>query len=141
MLLRKVDMLSPNITLYYKQKNTHSSIISGILTIIAFIFILSFGIFHVIKYVNREYPMAYFFDRYIEDIGTFSLNDSYFFNYIQIIDTITRENIEIDFNKIEIIGVNITIDNYIDYGDNISYWLYGKCDNEINIKDMENLLN
>ena len=141
MLLRKVDMLSPNITLYYKQKNIHSSIISGILTIIAFIFILSFGIFHVIKYVNREYPMAYFFDRYIEDIGTFSLNDSYFFNYIQIIDTITRENIEIDFNKIEIIGVNITIDNYIDYGDNISYWLYGKCDNEINIKDMENLLN
>ena len=57
MLLRKVDMLSPNITLYYKQKNIHSSIISGILTIIAFIFILSFGIFRVFKYVNREYPI------------------------------------------------------------------------------------
>ena len=141
MFLRKIDMLSPKITLYYKQKNTHASIISGILTIIACLFIFSFGIIYFAKYIRKENPTAYYFNRYIEDVGTFSFKDLYFFNYIQLIRTISRQTVEMDFNKIEIIGVNVTIDNYADYGENISHWIYGKCDNEINIKGIEHLLN
>ena len=141
MFLRKIDMLSPKITLYYKQKNTHASIISGILTIIACLFIFSFGIRYFAKYIRKENPTAYYFNRYIEDVGTFSFKDFYFFNYIQLIRTISRQTVEMDFNKIEIIGLNVTIDNYADYGENISHWIYGKCDNEINIKGIESLLN
>ena len=58
--LSTIDMLSPKITLYYKQKNKHNSPISGVLTIIAFGFILSFVFIFFLRYIKRENPIAYF---------------------------------------------------------------------------------
>ena len=144
MFLRNFDMLSPKITLYYNKKGTHASIISGILTIIALTLIISFSIIYIIECINKENPTAYFFNRYIDDIGAFSFDnkrDKNFFNYIQIIKMRGRETIEIDLNKIEIIGINRTItNNFQDYIAQASYWLYGKCDNEIDISDIEYLI-
>ena len=142
MLLREIDMLSPKITLYYKQKNTHASIISGILSIIAYSLIISFTITYFIRYINKENPIAYFFNRYIEDIGTFSFKDNFFFNYMKLINVKTREPIQIDFDKIEIIGTNKIISDYSsdNNGDYQTHWIYGKCDEEIDISNIKDLL-
>ena len=142
MFFRRIDMLSPKITLYYKQKNTHASIISGILTIIALSLIITFTVMYFIRYVNRENPTAYFFNRYINDIGTFSLSENHFFNYVQLISS-EREIKQIDFNKIEIVGVNRIInDNFTEKDfNNKSHWIYGKCDNEIDINNIKYLIN
>ena len=75
MFLKQLDMLSPKITLYYKRKNKHASIISGILTLITFAGILGFILPFIIRFINRENPIAYFFNRYVDDIGTFSFKD------------------------------------------------------------------
>ena len=141
MFLRNIDMLSPTITLYYKQNETHASIISGILTIIAYTLIFIYGFLYSLNFINREDPIAYYFNRYVEDIGTFSFNDSYFFHYIQLIRSGSRETIDIDFNKIEIIGINRSLEYYMKNGKNITHWIYGKCDEEININDINYLLN
>ena len=144
MFFRKIDMLSPKITLYYKQKNTHTSIISGILTIIAYSIIFIYGFLYSLNYINREDPIAYYFNRYVDDIGTFSFNDSYFFHYIQLIRSGSRETIDIDFKKIEIIGINCSLEYLMKKGkNNITHWIYGKCDEEININinDIKYLLN
>ena len=135
-------MLSPKITLYYKQKNTHASIISGILSIIAYSLIISFTITYFIRYINKENPIAYFFNRYIEDIGTFSFKDNFFFNYMKLINVKTREPIQIDFDKIEIIGTNKIISDYSsdNNGDYQTHWIYGKCDEEIDISNIKDLL-
>ena len=85
MSLSQLDMLSPHITLYYKQKNTHSSVISGILTICAYLSILTFVLLYLVRYINRENQTAYFFNRYVDDVGEFSFNDLNFSNFIQII--------------------------------------------------------
>ena len=37
MFFKNVDFLTPKITLYYNRKSSHSSIISGILTIISYL--------------------------------------------------------------------------------------------------------
>ena len=84
MFLRKVDMLSPKITLYYKQKNTHASVISGILTIIVCTLIITFATIYFVRYANKENPTAYFYNRYIDDIGTFSFKENHFFNFVQL---------------------------------------------------------
>ena len=60
MFLKKFDMLSPKITLYYNKKNIHASAISGVITIIAFVFILTFGILGLISCLYRKEPIIYF---------------------------------------------------------------------------------
>ena len=61
MFLKKMDMLSPKITLYYKRNNTHSSKISGVLTIFAYLSVICFGIIYFLRYINREDPTAIHF--------------------------------------------------------------------------------
>ena len=133
-------MLSPTITLYYKQNNTHPSFISGILTIFTYLIIFIYGFFYFLKYINRSNPMAYFFNRYVEDVGTFSFSDSNFFNYIQIVNERHRKSIEFDSSKIEIIGINKTVEDFLATETTIPHWIYGKCDNEINMKEIDFVL-
>ena len=143
MFLKKFDMLSPKITLYYNKKNIHASPISGVITIIAFLFILTFGILGLISCLYRKEPIIYFAERYIKDVGTFSFNDSYnFFNFIQIVNIKNRSNLEIDFNKIEIIGINVTMSIFVKEPDKriFPHWIYDICDNETDIKGIENLI-
>ena len=137
-----MDMLSPHITLYYKRKNIHPSVISGVLTLLVFIFILVVGLIYFIRYINRENPTAYFFNRFVKDIGDFSFADGNFFNYIQLFTNRYREIIEIDFDKIEIIGYNISLDTILNAGYyRFDHWLYGKCNSEVDSKELENLIN
>jgi hypothetical protein len=95
---------------------------------------------YFIRYANKENPTAYFFNRYIEDIGTFSLSENHFFNFVQLVGS-RREIKQIDFNKIEIVGVNRIInDNFSEEDFNKSHWIYGKCDEEIDISNIKDLL-
>ena len=141
MFLRATDMLSPKITLYYKQKNAHNSIISGILTIIAYVFILVYSFIFIIKYINKENPSAYYFNRYVEDVGNFSFKSSHFFNYLQLLNSGNTEIIDIDFSKIEIIGINTTLETFFEKKENFSFWVYSKCDNVTKMDEIKYLLN
>ena len=76
MFLKKFDMLSPPITLYYKGDDKHPSIFSALLTIVAYTIVFIFGVYYALEFINRENPTAYFFNRYVEDAGEFPLNAS-----------------------------------------------------------------
>ena len=82
MFLREIDMLSPHITLYHKRKNIHPSVFAGILTLIAYIFILVVSLIYFIRFINRENLTAYIFNRFVKDIGTYSFSDGNFFHFI-----------------------------------------------------------
>ena len=143
MFIKKLDILSPPITLYYKGENGHSSIFSGILSFIVYAIVFAASIYYFLDFINKENPSAYFFNRYIEDAGTFPINSSSMFNFIQIYRTDNNEPIPTDFNKIEIIAVDITIDNYVNNTDLSQYnhWLYGKCNNDTDTKGIGYLIN
>jgi len=119
MFLKSFDIISPEITLYYKGETNHPSIISGLLTIISFLVVLVFGIISFLDCVNKKNPTAYFFNRYIEDIGEYYINSTSLFNYIQLIKPNPRGPIDIEFNKIEIIGINQTIQTFINTNYNL----------------------
>ena len=133
MFLKKFDFLSPPITLYFKGEGVHSSIFSGILSIIAYSFLTAFGIIYALEFINRENPTAYFFNRYIENAGVFPMNASAIFSFVQMMNSIELLPKETDFDSIRIIGLDrITIDNYMDDNDlkHYNHWLYGNCNND-----------
>ena len=133
MFIKKFDFLSPPITLYFKGQNTHSSIISGILSLLACSVILGFAIYYALQFINKENPVAYFFNRYIEDAGTFPMNSSSIFSFLQMMNSKELLPKDTDFDSVRIIGLDrITIDNYMKDNDleHYNHWLYGNCNND-----------
>ena len=142
MFLRKLDFLSPQITLYYKGEQSHSSILSGILSVIGYSICLLFAFVYAIEFINKENPQVYYYNRYIEDAGEFSLNSSSMFHFIQIIDTESNNPDVMDFDLLTIIGIEETIDLYQEDNDlsNNNHWLYGPCNNSTDIKGIDKLI-
>ena len=142
MFIRKIDLLSPPITLYYKGENTHSSIFAGILTIIIYLICLTFGIYFSIQFFNKSNPQVRYYNRYIEDAGEFPVNSSSMFSFIQILDTAENIPTPINFDYITIIGLEETIDIYAENNDLSKYnhWLYGYCNNSTDIIGINDLV-
>ena len=144
MFFKKFDFLSPPITLYFKGEKAHSSVISGILAIIAYSGIIGFSIYYALQFINRENPVAYFFNRYIEDAGTFPMNSSSMFSFLQMMNSKELLPKETDFDSIRVIGLDrITIDNYMKDNDleHYNHWLYGNCNNESDTEGIGYLVN
>ena len=145
MFLKKFDIVSPSITLYYKRNKIHSSIFSVILTIIVYILIFIFGIYYALEFINRKNPTAFYFNKYIEDAGIFPLNASSLFHYIQFTKTLGNvddANDFIDFNSIRIVGVeDLSIDNYPSTDlESIPHWIYGFCNNTTDTQGIGHLI-
>ena len=137
MFIRKLDLVSPRITLYYKGEKTHSSLFGGLLTIIVNVICLIFGVFYFIKFFNKLNPQVYYYNRFVEDAGEFPLNSSSMFSFVQILDTEKNIPDAVDFDMLNIIGIELAIDLYQDDNDLTKYnhWFYGPC----NSKDTEGI--
>ena len=138
------DYLSPRITLHFKGNKIHSSFFSGILTIIAYLIIFIFTLFYIIDFINKANPIIYYYNRYVEEAGTYPLNESALFHYIQLINKRGKpDDIKIDFESIRIVGIKRSVESYMNYNNlsDMEHWEYGLCDyNEINDTEIRNLI-
>ena len=146
MIIRELDFLSPKITLYFKGTYKHSSIFSGIITILSYLIILVCIVYYTLDFIDRGNPTIYFFNRYIEEAGTFALNASSLFHYINLVPASRDKNITLDFSSISFYGINRSIDTYLqgfDFSKNY-HWVYGLCDNkdyDMNNNEFNNIIN
>ena len=85
MIIQNLDFLSPKITLFFKGRYKHSSIFSGLITILSYSVILVCIIYYTLEFIDRSNPTIYFFNRYVEDTGVYPLNESSLFHYINLI--------------------------------------------------------
>ena len=138
-----VDIISPQITLYYKDELMHPSMFSGILSIICYILMTICGFYYLLIFFRKENPTAFFFNRYVEEAGNFPLNSSSMFGFIQFINTIENRIVDIDFDSARLIGIEKSIDTYTSNTDltNYDHWIYGKCNNDTDTKGIGNLIN
>ena len=140
--IKKLDLLSPPITLYFKGESIHTTIFSGILSIISYMITTAFGFYYTKEYILASNPLIYFYTRYVEDAGIFPLNSKSMFHFIRFADTDKNQNVEIDFDSIRFIGLQTSIDVYI--GDNdltkYTHWLYGPC-NDGDVGNLKPLIN
>ena len=144
MILKKIDFISPEITLFYKGSLSHSSIISGIISLVSCFAIISATIYYFLSifYRERDCPKISNNELYIEDAGIFPLNSSSFFHYISIEEDSHKPTEELfDFTNFNLIGLETYTEDFENDNDLTKYnhWLYGFCNKEKDIKGIENL--
>ena len=122
MWIKKLDMLSPPITLYYNEEGQHSSIFSGILSVIVYIGVFVASIYYALNFIERKSPKAYFFNKYIEDAGVFPVNATSMFNFIQLTDRESNEIVPFDFRAFIAVGFdNVYNNEYMEDQEKILY--------------------
>ena len=143
MLIKRLDFLSPPATFYYQGFLSHSSIISGIISIISMIIIFILSIYFSLDIIQRKDPKAFSYHSFIEDAGVFSMNSTSIFHFISI-EPVYTENIEgIDFTNYRIIGLEVYYEYYL-VEKNLSlldHWLYGVCNNQTDTEGISYLIN
>jgi len=145
MIFKKIDFISPEITLFYKGSLSHSSIISGVISFISCAIIITLSFFCFIGLIDRERdcPTIANNNQYIEDAGIFPLNSSSLFHFISIAEDSNQSYYEdFDFTSFNLIGFENNGQN-IENGNDVTkynHWLYGFCNKENDIKGIENLV-
>ena len=144
MSLKKIDFLSPPISIYYQRLPSHSSSLSGILSIlsIAIIIFLSLHKLSILFKRDIETPSSTSFTYFIEDAGTITFNPSSLFHFISLQDIGDPEVEEFDFSFFNAIGFETTITDYVTKNNikEFYHWLYGLCNNETDIKGIEDII-
>ena len=144
MFLKKLDFLSPDITLYHKGDLSHSSWMSGILSLIQATVVIVFGIYFFLDFTNHREPKAYFYNRFIEDAGLYQINSSSFFHFLSISSEENSVNeFDFDFLSFRVIGLDSYFVNYLNDKNltNRDHWLYGRCSNLNISSEIDTLLN
>jgi len=144
MILKNIDFISPEITLFYKGSLSHSSIISGIISLISCLAIVLATVYYLLSifYRERDCPKIANNVQYIEDARIFPLNSSSFFHYVSIVEDNNRPNDEsFDFTIFNLIGLETYIRDFEKDDDLTKYnhWLYGFCNKEKDLKGIVNL--
>ncbi len=138
--LLNIDILSPKITFYQNGKLSHSSIFSGILTLISFLLCFIVGMLLSDDVIHRKNPTSHFFKKFEKDLDSYYLNSSGIFHFFRFSSNYITYPI-INSSLIRIIGIrnySLYINNrsVINEG-NIEYWIYDKCQKDIDTKDFD----
>ena len=139
-ILKKCDFISPEITLFYRGIDSHSSIFSGILSILLLIGIIFLIIYLSIDLIKKQNPTSFYYTKFVDDIGEYPLNSSQILHYLGMYDTSNLE-VKINTKAINIIGININDGAFLKNTDIsiYSHWIYEDCE-ESDLGDMKNKL-
>ena len=144
MFCKKLDILSPPITLYNKGLLYHSSKISIVLSIISFILIAMLAIGEFLIFIsNADKPTLNSYNKYVQESGYIELNSSLLFHFISIQKNANSPyEQEIDFESFRIIGFETYLDEYINDKNlsNFNHWLYGPCNNDTDTLGISDLI-
>ena len=147
MFIKQFDFVSPKVTFFFQGSLYHSSILSGILSIISIIFIIILAVYYSLEIIQRKNPNSFYFHSFVEDAGTFKIDSSSLFHFltsaINFEGKITNE--EFDFTIFSIVGFNIYYKNFLTIqrraGTKFAdHWLYGPCNKQLNTKKLDDIL-
>ena len=125
--LKNIDFISRNNALYYNKKTSHQSSISGLLTILCYSLIIFFIIYFSIDIIKKKNPTSYYFNQFKEEVGTYYLNTTTIFHYIQLLDK--DNNIRIDNESFIMFGTEEYIDRFlVNFSlEETDHYYYGNC--------------
>ena len=146
MFIKYLDYLSPRVTFYYQGNLSHTSIISGIISIVAIVFLIILSVYFSLDIIQKSNPNTFFFNSFIEDSGTYYFNKTSLFHFVNIIQNIRGNEIheDFDFTTFNIIGAQAHIDNFINNDKRgglktFDHWVYGNC-NKNNTEGLDDLI-
>ena len=131
-ILKALDLLAPEITLYHKGELFHYSLISGITSLISIILIIISAIYFSKPLIWRKNPNTYIYESYTDKDTMFTINSTSFLHLITMTSYNLSDYLKFDHSSFRIIGMQISLNIYINiFNRNISkidHWLYGPCD-------------
>ena len=144
MFLKNVDFLSPHITLYFEGKIRHSSVVSGIITILSIISVVGVTVYFLSEIIFKTKVTAYYFPQYLNETMQFKAHEDGIFHFVLI-----NDNFEVDLEKIRIIGVMESFENFFDFEETfdepedypIDHWEYSFCKNYERYRNFESAEN
>jgi len=143
MFIKRLDFISPPVTFYHQGYLSHSSIISGIISIISIAFIFSLTLYFSLDIIKRNDPNVFSYNSFVEDAGIFPINSSGLFHFISM-GTILNdlENNGVNFTDFRIVGFEENSEAYLKdrnlYSRN--HWLYGHCNNKTDTEGIDYLI-
>ena len=142
MFFKRFDIISPKISIYHKGSLKHSSIFSGIISIISVLFIFIIAIYYSLDMIRKTNPIIDNSKSYIEDVPIFKVNYTSFFHFINIVTAGRDPEVDgIDFTKLRIIGSRVYYSNYLRTNiKEINYWVYGPCNNSSDLGEIAKLI-
>ena len=143
MFIKQLDFISPKVTFYYQGSLYHSSILSGILSIISIIFIIILAVYYSLDIIDKKISNSFSFTSYVEDAPSYNINSSSFFHFINMAQNSNNSfNEGIDFTMFRIIGTYIYYESFIRIPSIkfIPHWLYGFCDNKTDTEGISHLI-
>ena len=133
MFIKRLDFISPPVTIYHQGYLSHSSIISGIISIISISFILALAIYFSLDLIKRNDPNVFSYNSFTKDAGIFSMNSSGIFHFISMGTLLNNFVMDgVNFTDFRIIGFEESSEFYLKDRDLYSWthWLYGQCNNK-----------
>ena len=136
MFFEKIDFLSPKITLFYKYKKRHSSLIGGFLTILLSITCIFFILRFLISSFLHSSPSVIFYRKFEKDLSKYSFdssiihliwlnnnnNNNYNEKHNSLLNTkAIRVILLADDNSYEVNSSNLN---------NYEHWLYDRCEKD-----------
>jgi len=143
MYIKNFDYLSPPIAFCHQGSLSHSSIVSGILSIISFILIFVMTFYFSLDLIKRRNPAAFYYNRHIDDSGIFPMNSSSAFHFISL-SLAENDYIDngVDYNTFRVIGLESYFTSYLNdtNPNHFNHWLYGPCINGDDNKGINDLI-
>ena len=129
MFFKKFDFISSEITLFYRGNENHSSIMSGILSIVMGIVIVFLIGYLSIDVIAKQHPTSFYFTKFIEEIDDYPLNSTALLHYVSLYNS-ENEQIGIDTKAIYVIGVSVNDGTFTSDNDisKYSHWIYDSCE-------------
>lgn len=136
MIFQKLDFISPYVTLHFEGQRRHSSIVSGLISVVSGLVIFITSILFLIEVFSEKNPNAFFFQKHINDTGRYDLGTKGIFHFISF----GAEHIKIDLTKFRIIGVMVLPSVFFaseEGRETFDYWEYGPCNNHNEYSSLE----
>ena len=135
--LQKIDFLSSPISLYFNNRRTHTSKISGILVIFFLLSCISYSSILLYNLINHINVISLIYKKFEWEAGHYEMNSTSLFHFFQIFSS---ENGSY-FGKFNSTFIRI----YLTYAhnnleqtqlDNIDHWVFNECREGIDNKDI-----
>ena len=146
-LLQKLDYLSPPISLYFNDKRTHTSKISGLIVIIMILGSFSYSFLLLFGVINHSNVISLIYKQFESEAGFYAMNTKQLFHFFQIYSS--EDGGYFDKFDLKYIRIYITyVHNNIEQSQlhNYDHWVFGECREGIDNKDIskdlfENIVN
>ena len=137
MELQQIDFLSSPISLYFNNKRTHTSKISGILVIIFLLSCISYSSILLYNLINHINAITLIYKKFEEEAGYYRMNTTSLFHFFQIFSSKNGgyfDKYNSTFIRIYLTYAHDNLESF--HLEDIEHWVFDECKEGIDNKDI-----